>query len=112
MKFSTTDTDYAETIRKVKTAKDSAFLGRDKSKPKKTDWDDVRVDYMKKALYAKFTQHKDLKEVLLGTKDALLVEHTKNDNTWGDGGDGTGLNLLGKCLMEIREIIRKENENE
>ena len=39
------------------------------------------------------------------TGDAILIEHTSRDKIWGDGGSGTGLNLLGKALMETREIL-------
>ncbi len=42
---------------------------------------------MHQALTAKFTQHKDLQTQLLQTGDAILVEHTKRDKYWGDGGD-------------------------
>ncbi len=34
--------------------------------------------------------------------DARLVEHTNNDVFWGDGGDGSGHNMLGRLLMELR----------
>ena len=54
------------------------------------------------ALYAKFTQHSDLKKRLLGTGDRPLVEHTERDRYWGDGGDGRGENHLGKLLMKLR----------
>ena len=40
------------------------------------------------------------------TGDAELVEHTKNDRYWADGGDGTGRNRLGQLLMELREQLR------
>jgi ribA/ribD-fused uncharacterized protein len=60
---------------------------------------------MRKAVRAKFTQHPDLRAILLGTGDARLVEHTENDSYWGDGGDGSGKNWLGKILMEIREEL-------
>jgi predicted NAD-dependent protein-ADP-ribosyltransferase YbiA (DUF1768 family) len=42
------------------------------------------------ALRAKFTQYEELKAVLLGTGEAVLVEHTANDSYWGDGGTGAG----------------------
>lgn len=57
-------------------------------------------------LYAKFTQQPDLIEKLLTTDDVMLIEHTKNDSYWGDGGGGTGVNMLGQLLMEVREQIR------
>jgi ribA/ribD-fused uncharacterized protein len=59
-------------------------------------------------LQAKFTQHPNLRSILLGTGDAELIEHTKNDSYWGDGGNGTGKNRLGQLLMELREQLRKE----
>ena len=62
---------------------------------------------MREALRAKFTQHAALRELLLATGDALLVEHTKNDAYWGDGGDGTGLNRLGKLLMVLRHDLQE-----
>ena len=37
-----------------------------------------------------------------------LVEHTTNDAYWGDGGDGSGTNMLGRILMEVRERLRAE----
>ena len=63
---------------------------------------------MRKVVLAKFTQHADLRAILLGTGDALLVEHTENDSYWADGGDGSGLNRLGQILMSVREELRKQ----
>jgi ribA/ribD-fused uncharacterized protein len=59
------------------------------------------------ACLAKFSQHPDLKQLLLDTGDAIIIEHTKNDNYWGDGGDGTGRNQLGKTLMRVRDTLRQ-----
>ena len=74
------------------------------------DWDDVKIGVMHKCCKEKFLQHPDLKKVLLSTGDAELIEHTKNDKVWADGGDGTGRNELGKVLMAIRkEIVEMEN---
>jgi len=58
------------------------------------------------AVYAKFSQHKDLTKLLLDTGDSSIIEHTKNDSYWGDGGDGSGRNQLGKTLMNVREALR------
>jgi N-glycosidase YbiA len=38
------------------------------------------------AVYHKFNQHNDLKNLLLETGDKVLIEHTKNDSYWADGG--------------------------
>lgn len=65
---------------------------------------------MRQAVRAKFTQHDDIRAILLATGDAKLVEHTDNDAYWGDGGDGSGKNLLGQILMEVRDELRIEVE--
>jgi predicted NAD-dependent protein-ADP-ribosyltransferase YbiA (DUF1768 family) len=39
----------------------------------------------------------------------MIIEHTKNDNYWADGGDGSGKNMLGKILMEIRDELTKKH---
>jgi ribA/ribD-fused uncharacterized protein len=57
------------------------------------------------ALRAKFTQHADLGERLRATGDALLVEHSRRDAYWADGGDGHGLNRLGHLLMRVRREL-------
>ena len=48
--------------------------------------------------------------MLLDTGDRKLVEHMNWDSYWGDGGDGSGQNKLGKLLMKLREELRKEME--
>jgi predicted NAD-dependent protein-ADP-ribosyltransferase YbiA (DUF1768 family) len=64
---------------------------------------------MRKVLSAKFTQHEDLKKLLLSTGNARLVEAVRTDNavnrTWGEV-NGKGQNMLGVLLMEVREEIR------
>ena len=62
---------------------------------------------MAEALRAKFTQHDELRDILLSTGDAKLVEHTRRDSYWGDGGGG-GKNMMGQLLMELRDELRKE----
>ena len=44
----------------------------------------------------------DPKLLLLATGDSVIVEHTEADAFWGDGGDGSGKNMLGRILMEVR----------
>jgi len=66
-------------------------------------WLAVRDNVMKEALIAKFSQDSGLKALLLSTRGKTLVEHTTNDNYWGDNGDGTGVNRLGQLLMEVRD---------
>jgi N-glycosidase YbiA len=101
-------TKHEEEIRLIDSPMVAARKGRDRKRPLRKDWEVVKNDIMREVLRAKFTQHEDLKKILLETGDAELVEHTTNDRYWGDGGDGSGLNMLGKLLMELREELRSE----
>jgi ribA/ribD-fused uncharacterized protein len=100
------DTPHEEDVRQAKTAREAAEMGRDRRKPLRHDWEVVKDDVMREAIYAKFTQHLDLAEQLLATGNRELIEHTENDRYWGDGGDGSGVNKLGKILMEVRERLQ------
>jgi len=101
-------TEFEEKVRLAATPKEAADLGRNRKFPLRKDWEEVKDDVMREALRAKFTQNKELKQILLETGDAELVEHTANDNYWADGGDGSGRNMLGVLLMELREELKNE----
>lgn len=45
-------------------------------------------------------------EGLLATWDATIIEHPERDDYWGDGGDGSGKNMLGRVLLQVREQLR------
>jgi N-glycosidase YbiA len=55
----------------------------------------------------KFETHEEIRNILLSTGDEEIIEHTTYDYYWGYGTNGTGKNMLGKILMEIREKLRK-----
>lgn len=68
-------------------------------------WDQVRLLVMDDVLHAKF-EDAGLRQKLLDTGDAELIEgNTWGDRYWGVCG-GTGENNLGKLLMELREELR------
>ncbi len=68
----------------------------------RADWESVRDDVMRTALRAKFSQNMHLGMALLATGETKLIEHTKRDSYWGDGGDGSGVNRMGELLASIR----------
>ncbi|KAH7929045.1 DUF1768-domain-containing protein [Leucogyrophana mollusca] len=74
------------------------------------DWLKVRIQMMDMVLWYKFTQNKHLKDELLGTGDAELVEDSDKDAFWGVGPDGKGQNQLGKALVRLRSELRKAPE--
>jgi N-glycosidase YbiA len=101
-----TDDSYREVIRGQSTAISAAKLGRSREHPIRSDWEAAKDDVMHRAVAAKFAQHKDLRDLLLRTGRHVLVERTENDAYWGDGGDGSGRNMLGQILMRVRDDLR------
>jgi GTP cyclohydrolase II len=69
------------------------------------DWYNKKEQAMWQAITAKFTQHPELKELLLSTEQRNIIEHTNNDSYWGDAEDGSGLNRLGELLMLLRSQL-------
>lgn len=81
-------------------------------------WDARKYDIVVEGNKAKFSQNDDLKEYLLSTGDAILVEASPYDRIWGIGlypgqaAKGTidqwrGLNFLGTALMEVRDWLKE-----
>lgn len=82
-------------------------------------WAGARQAIAMRGLLAKFSQNADLKELLLDTRDAYLVECAHSDKIWAcgirlheherfDATKWTGQNILGFALMAVRETIKME----
>lgn len=76
------------------------------------NWSQIKFDRMREVLRAKFNQHEDLRELLLSTGQARLVEAGTVNNAvnrlWGEV-DGKGENMLGVMLMELRaELVKSK----
>lgn len=99
--------EHEEEIRLAKTPMDAARLGRDRKKPLRLDWEQVKDEIMRSAVLRKFETNDEIKEILLSTGEQKIIEKTTSDYYWGCGENGSGKNMLGKILMEVREILRK-----
>lgn len=97
--------EIQEKIRLLESPMDAALEGRNRQNPFRKDWEDVKDDIMRYAVREKFRQNPEILEKLIATSDAKLIEHTKNDHYWADGGDGSGKNMLGKILMETKVAL-------
>jgi N-glycosidase YbiA len=104
-------TEHEELIRTTLSPMTVAKMGRDRQRPLRSDWEEVKDRIMHEAVQAKFDQHPRLAAMLIETGDTEIVEHTVNDAYWGDGGDGKGVNRLGQILMQVRaEILQARKE--
>jgi predicted NAD-dependent protein-ADP-ribosyltransferase YbiA (DUF1768 family) len=77
----------------------------------------IRTECMRLCLTLKLDQHIELKEALLLTYDAIIIEDSSNRPNesgllWGaalQNGEWVGQNLLGRLWMEQRDKLKKEN---
>ncbi|KAL6068895.1 NADAR domain-containing protein [Balamuthia mandrillaris] len=99
-----------EQIRGAISAKEAKSLGSTKEIPKRRDWDRVKDNVLYEAVLAKCRQHKDVSRLLLSTGNAPIHYCSPDDAYWGNAGDGTGRNQLGKTLEIVRGKLRREAE--
>jgi ribA/ribD-fused uncharacterized protein len=78
----------------------------------RADWQETKVHRMAWLVYIKFSTYPRLREKLLDTGKAMLVEgNTWHDNFWGDCrcgrcADVPGANTLGVILMSVRVALQ------
>lgn len=101
-KFILTAPEYAEKIRQANSPMKAATLGRSRKVPIRSDWEEVKVAIMEKAVRRKFESYPELQHILLSTGDEEIIEKTNVDHFWGIGSSGTGKNMLGRILMKLR----------
>ena len=86
----------------------AAKMGRDRSHPLRSDWEQVKDGIMQRGVLKKFETHAKIREILLATGDELIIENAPKDYYWGCGYDGSGKNKLGQILMAVREILSQQ----
>jgi ribA/ribD-fused uncharacterized protein len=102
----TLDEGEQEMIRNAKTPFSAKQLGR-RNVTLRSDWESVKFDFMLKALRHKFSAE-PFKSKLVNTRDSEIYEDSPYDKVWGTGvkgAVGTGKNLLGKALMQVRKEL-------
>ena len=91
-------------------------LGRQVENFDSVRWDQVKEFIVYQACKCKFTQNRDLMQLLLDTNGTELVEASPYDTIWGigmhadepgveDSNNWRGQNLLGKILTKLRKDI-------
>ena len=92
-------------------------MGREVKNFNSDEWLKVSYQIMVDVNYAKWSSNIKLKQLLLSTGDKTIVEASPFDKIWGiglhwsddrvlDEKKWEGMNLLGKCLMQVREKLK------
>ncbi|WP_185144503.1 NADAR family protein [Apibacter sp. HY039] len=111
------DKEILEKILIAKSPAEAKKLGRKVRNFDPLIWGKNSFDLVCEGNFYKFSQHEELKEFLVNTKDRVLVEASPVDKIWGIGmaqdNDSAenprlwkGKNLLGFALMEVRERLK------
>ena len=98
-------------IRNAATPSEAKRLGR--RLQRRDDWYDISLQVMEDLVRQKFTRYPELRQNLLETGSAMLIEGNNwNDRFYGAVWDSTqevwvGENHLGRILMKIRAELRE-----
>lgn len=114
------DTETADRIRAAPHPKKAKDLGRQVRGFDEQRWAERRFDLVVTGNLAKFAQHPELRDFLVGTGARVLVEASPRDRIWGSGlaadhehaslpEHWPGLNLLGFALMEVRHRVTSKS---
>jgi ribA/ribD-fused uncharacterized protein len=101
----TADPAFREKIRLLPTPGQAKRAG--KLAPILEDWHEVKKDIMYNLILEKFSE-KTLKEKLLATGDAVLIEGNPWYDTYWGVCRGVGENHLGRILMQVRALLKEE----
>jgi ribA/ribD-fused uncharacterized protein len=111
------DAETADRIRAAPHPRRAKDLGRQVRGFDEQRWAERRFDLVVAGNLAKFGQHAELRDFLVGTGRQVLVEASPHDKVWGIGlaadhehstspEHWPGLNLLGFALMEVRQRLQ------
>ena len=110
------DANIASKIMNTNDVSQIKKLGRQVDGYNDTIWNGMRQLVVYDGLFAKFTQNKEMKNMLLQTEGSVLAECAVKDQIWGIGlsmknpyrldmSKWKGKNLLGFALMMVRSKI-------
>lgn len=107
-KFEKSDPSFANKIKTIDSPKEVKKLTLENNNFP-AEWNDKKVQILLDAVRKKFYSYKELQDLLLATNDEELIEANPDDYFWGEGADGSGKNIMGKLLMQVREELRNKN---
>ncbi len=94
--------ELTERVRRAVTAAEAKSIATSCKDALRPDWDLVRLEVMKRAIHAKFSQNADVRDKLLATGSDALHEDAPVDRVWGV----CGADMLGILLVEERTLLR------
>lgn len=102
------DEEIREVIRRSSSPMAAKLLAKENRDRQVLDWHKKKDAVMYQALDAKFSQHPELRALLISTGKKRLVERPTKDDYWGEDDQGVGQNMLGNLLMQLRDQMNSD----
>lgn len=106
--FFDTAPELAEQIFIARSAHEAYKLAKANADKAPENWEAIKEDVMLDICRHKLLQHAYVRQKLLETGDAEIVEDSPKDSFWGWGSDRSGRNALGKVWMKLRDELSEE----
>lgn len=112
------DSNTVSSILMTKNPRAQKSLGRSIKNFSDEVWDKHKIEVVTQGNWLKFSRNPEYAKFLLDTGDLTIVEASPYDKIWGiglaeddpralDESQWKGQNLLGKCIMTVRDRLRK-----
>lgn len=103
--------DIQREILKPKSPMKAKMIAKEYIQYTRPDWESVNIKIMKWCITMKLINNFDsFSQILLSTETKNIVEYSTKSSFWGskyENGVLTGVNALGRLLMELRENLPK-----
>lgn len=107
MKFD--DSHTQAKIRACASPEKARKMGRSRLRKRRDDWQMLKTTIMTRAIYTRAKTHASFATALAQSEGQRLVENSNYDYFWGCGRDRRGSNHYGRTLMNVRDKLREEN---
>ena len=112
------DSEAEAAIMATRNPREQKALGRKVKNFDDSQWVANREHVAYRGNFAKFSQNRELRDMLVSSGDKTIAEASPKDSIWGIGMaeddpyvtdmSRWGLNLLGKAIMRVRDTLRSE----
>lgn len=106
------DATFRARVAAAANPREARRLGRSRRVKLRKDWKQVRRVIMTRAVYTKCKAHPEIAKALLATGENRIVALGSYDYFWACGRDGRGYNTYGVVLMDVRNKLREEQEQD
>ena len=108
-KFTVNEHAIVIRVMNARSAHDAKRIARENAMYVREDWHRAKLSIMERIIREKLAQHQYIKDRLIASENAELIEDSPTDSFWGRGPVHCGQNHLGKIWMRLRDEERTKS---